>query len=260
MIFADSHAHLYLEEFKGDRDEMIRRALDKGVRYLFLPNIDSSSVESLFLLAESFPGTCFPMMGLHPTSVKDNFREEMHAVEAVLAADPGKFSAIGEIGIDLYWDKAHLEEQKTVFGRQLDLAIEYSLPVVIHTRNSFDVTAKIAEEKRTTGLKGVFHCFSGNVEQAKKATEMGFFLGIGGVVTFRDPGLQKVVETIPLEYLVLETDAPFLAPVPFRGQRNESSYIPLIAAKVAELKHIPVEQVAEITTRNTLDLFNVKAA
>lgn len=258
MIFADSHTHLYLDDFAGDRDEMIRRALDEGVRYLFLPNIEAGSVGGMLALAEKYPGICFPMMGLHPTSVRENYREELQAIESALEREPDRFCAIGEIGIDLYWDRSRVEEQKEAFSRQLDLAVQHRLPAVIHTRNSFEVAAQIVEVKGSQGLKGIFHCFSGNMDQARKAVSLGFALGIGGVVTFRDSGLQKIVREIPLEHLVLETDAPFLAPVPYRGKRNESSYIPFIARKVAELKGIPVEIVAEITTHTALEIFNLK--
>ncbi len=258
MIFADSHTHLYLEDFNADREEMVRRAVDAGVRYLFLPNIDSASHSSLKEMADRYTGTCFPMMGLHPTSVKGNFREEMEEMESALMSDPTRFCAIGEIGIDLYWDQQFRKEQEEVFARQIDLAMKFELPVVIHTRNSYDVAAGIIAERMKPGLKGVFHCFSGNIRQAQQAISLGFYLGIGGVVTFNNSGLQKVVETISLEHLVLETDAPFLAPVPFRGKRNESAYIPYIAQKVAELKRCPIEEVAEITTRNTLALFKTQ--
>ena len=257
MIFCDSHAHLYLEEFDPDRDATIRRAADAGVRYLFLPNIDSGSAGSLLALAGNYPGVCFPMMGLHPTSVRDNYREELTLVEQYLS-DPGmEFKAIGEIGIDLYWDKTYESQQCDAFIHQLGLALQYDLPVAVHTRNSFDLTAGFIESRQDTRLKGVFHCFGGNLAQAQRAIRSGFLLGIGGVVTYKNSGLQKVVEAIPLEHLLLETDAPFLPPVPHRGERNESSYIPLIAQKIAEIKRVPLETVARVTTENAVRLFRV---
>jgi TatD DNase family protein len=257
MIFADTHAHLYLEDFDRDRDEMIRRALNAGVRYLFLPNIDQGSIGDLLRMVKSFPDRCFPMMGLHPTSVGKEFPLALKVVEEELEKNRKMYCAVGEIGIDLYWDKKCIGEQKAVFLRQIELCSRYDLPAVIHTRNSFDLVASLIEEEGKPGLKGIFHCFSGEIEQARRAVKLGFLLGIGGVVTFKKSGLQKVVQAIPLEHLVLETDAPYLAPVPFRGERNESSYIPVIARKIAEIKDIPLSKVAETTTSNALNLFQI---
>ena len=258
MIFADTHAHLYLDEFDQDRDAMVARSLNENVRYMFLPNIDSTSVERLLSLCRAFPQNCFPMMGLHPTSVKENYRQELAIVKTHLDNPAEKYLAVGEIGIDFYWDKTHEKEQVEAFQFQLDLAAEHDLPVVIHTRNSFAIAAGILEERNDPRIRGIFHCFSGNVQQASTAIEIGFFLGIGGVVTYRNSGLQKVVETMPFESLVLETDAPFLSPVPYRGKRNESSYIPLIAEKIAELKKCSLQKVSEVTTQNALKLFNIR--
>lgn len=254
MVFCDTHAHLYAEEFDGDRDAMIQRALDAGVKYLFLPDIDSAFTKPMLDLVSRYPEHCFPMTGLHPTSVKENFRDELKIIESNLEDLTMKFYAIGEIGIDLYWDKTYSAEQEKAFRRQVELSIKHNLPVVIHTRNSFDVTSSILEDYRGKA-RGIFHCFSGNVLQAKTAVDLGYLLGIGGIITFKNSGLKEVVESIPLENLVLETDAPYLAPVPYRGKRNESSYIPVIAAKVAELKNTDLEKVAEVTTRNALLLF-----
>jgi TatD DNase family protein len=197
------------------------------------------------------------MMGLHPTSVKENYMEELVLVGKYLA-DPGlKFAAVGEIGIDLYWDKTFENQQCDAFSRQLDLALRHNLPVAVHTRNSFDLTADLIESKQNSRLKGVFHCFGGNLAQAQRAIRLGFLLGIGGVLTYKNSGLQKVVEHIGLEHLLLETDAPFLPPVPHRGERNESSYIPLIAAKIGEIKRVPLETVARVTTENAYRLFKL---
>ncbi|MFH1160077.1 MAG: TatD family hydrolase [bacterium] len=256
-VFADTHAHLYLEAFDEDREEVIRRAVEAGVHYLFLPNIDTSSIPYLASLISQHPGYCFPMMGLHPGSVKNDFREQLGVIEMELRQNPGKYCAVGEIGIDLYWDKTFAKEQEVVFVRQLELALEFNLPVAIHTRNSMELALKLVEGMKDPALCGVFHCFSGNLAQANRAIELGFRLGIGGVVTFKNSGLQTVVEEIELEHLLLETDAPYLAPVPFRGQRNEPSYIPYIAEKLAELKKLSVEEVAAVTTESALKLFGL---
>jgi TatD DNase family protein len=257
MIFVDTHTHLYAKEFNPDREEVIRVARDKGVKYFFLPNIDSEYYMSMLCLCISHPTHFFPMMGLHPTSVKENWEQEMEIVTDMLA-DPGlKFWGVGEIGIDLYWDRTFEKEQISVFSTELDLAVKYDLPAIIHTRNSFDVAMKVIEQKKNPGLKGIFHCFSGTAEQAQQAIDKGFKLGIGGVITFKNSGLAQVVETVGLEHLVLETDAPYLAPAPHRGKRNEPAYIPIIAAKIAEIKKIDIEEVAEVTTKTALSLFNV---
>ncbi|MFH1296820.1 MAG: TatD family hydrolase [Bacteroidota bacterium] len=256
-IFADTHAHLYLDSFDEDRKEVIERAVRIGVQYMFLPNIDSSSIADLASLIANHPDTCFAMMGLHPTSVKEDYREQMGVIEMELREHRESYCAIGEVGIDLYWDKSFAKEQEDVFVRQLELALEYKLPVVIHTRNSMDIALNIVERFKGRGLTGIFHCFSGNTRQANQAIELGFKLGIGGVVTFKNSGLQQVVQAIDLEHLLLETDAPYLAPVPFRGQRNEPAYIPYIAEKVAELKKITVEEVAEVSTESALEMFRL---
>ena len=257
-VFADTHTHLYLDAFDEDRDEAIKRTLDAGVTYLFLPNIDASTILQLRSLTDAYPGQIFGMMGLHPTSVKHDYREQMGMIEMELKQNRGRYCAIGEIGIDLYWDKTYQQEQETVFRRQLDLAVDHGLPVVIHTRNSFEIAIRIIEEKNNPRLKGIFHCFGGSIEQALKAVELGFILGIGGIITYKNSGLQKVVEVVGLDHMVLETDAPFLPPVPHRGERNESSYIPFIAKKIAEIKKTDVNEVAEITTKNALTLFGIR--
>lgn len=255
-MFIDSHTHLYLDEFDHDRDVMIRRAIDAGVEIMLLPNIDRSSWDSLLKLHQTYPEQCYPMTGLHPTSVSRNtVDEELQSVETQLLKQ--KVCAVGEIGIDLYWEKTFLEEQVEAFRIQLKWAKKHQLPVVIHMRNSFNVLWKTLETELSSGMKGVFHCFSGNLIQARQVIEAGFFLGIGGVVTFRNAGLQDIVKTVGIEHILLETDAPFLAPEPYRGKRNEPSYIPVIASHIAEITATTLQEVANITTRNAMKLFNL---
>ncbi len=257
MILADSHTHLYLEEFDEDRDLMIERALEKGVKYFFLPNIDKNSISPLLSLAGRYPQNIYPMMGLHPTSVKDDWEEQLEVIEGKLRV--GGFVAVGEIGIDLYWDKTHRKEQEEAFRRQIALARELDLPIVIHSRNSFDEIFEIMDDVYEPGLRGVFHCFTGGRRHVRRILGWeGFRLGIGGVLTFRNAGLDNVITKVGLEHLVLETDSPYLSPEPFRGKRNESSYIYYVAERLAEIKNISIEEVAEVTTRNTLELFGVK--
>jgi TatD DNase family protein len=253
MIFTDTHTHLYLNAFDGDRETVVKNAIEQNITYMLLPNIDSASVTGLLALCISFPENCFPMMGLHPTSVKENYKEELKQVSDWF--DKQKFYAVGEIGIDLYWDKTFMKEQEQAFRFQIELAHEKNLPIVIHSRDSFDTIFNILEDYRKLGLQGVFHCFTGTIQQAKRAIGMGFLLGIGGVVTFKNSGLDKVVENIGMENIILETDAPFLAPMPFRGKRNESAYINLVAGKIAEIKNIELAEIADITTRNANRLF-----
>jgi TatD DNase family protein len=253
----DTHTHLYAREFDDDLDNMIRRALENNVTQMFLPAIDSEYHVKMLQVAAAFPEVCFPMMGLHPTSVKENYPDELQIVSEYLADPALKFYAIGEVGIDLYWDKTHEKEQRSAFDLQLDFAVKYNLPVVIHTRNSMDIALDMIEARHDANLRGVFHCFSGNVQQAIRTIRSGFMLGIGGVVTYKNSGLQAVVEHTALEHLLLETDAPWLPPVPHRGQRNEPAYIPLIAAKIAEIKRVSPERVAEVTTGNAGRLFGL---
>ena len=257
MNFIDTHAHLYAEEFDPDRDAVIQNAVEKGVSRLLIPAIDRNYYERMMSVTDRHSEYCFPMIGLHPTSVRANFREELDFIKETLEKNRERFYGIGEIGIDLYWDKTYVDEQTSAFNYQLDLAIEYQLPVAIHTRNSFEIAIKVIREKNNPELKGVFHCFSGSVEQAQQAMELGFMLGIGGIITYKNSGLQKVVEDTGLTHLVLETDAPYLPPAPYRGQRNESAYIPVIAKKVAEIKNVSINEVAEITTLNALTLFKI---
>ncbi len=256
MIFADTHSHLYLKEFKDDLEQVINNAIEKDVKYILLPNIDTSTIGDLTEVCNKYPDICIPMMGLHPTSVKANYKDELKKIEEQFFTSD--YCAIGEIGIDLYWDKTYENEQEIVFRQQVLMAKDADLPIVIHSRNSIDNIINILLDMNIPGLTGVFHCFSGNKEQADKIISLGFKLGIGGVVTFKNSGLDKVIEKIELDHLLLETDAPFLAPVPYRGQRNESAYIRIIAEKIADIKQIDIEEVAEVTTKNALDLFKVQ--
>lgn len=253
-MFIDTHTHLYSDAFAGDRDEMIRRALDAGVSKLLLPNIDVSSIAGMLELEQDYPQHCFPMMGLHPTSVKENWEEELAAIKERLFDRP--FIAVGEIGIDLYWEKKYKEMQVAAFIEQINWAKELDLPIVIHARDSFPEIFEVLDEHNDERLKGVFHCFTGTAEDADKIRSYGrFLLGIGGVVTFKKSGLDAVLANIPLEELILETDSPYLAPSPHRGKRNESAYIPVIAEKVSDIYSVSVEKIAEITTRNAQQLF-----
>jgi len=253
--YIDTHAHLYLPEFDADRESAVETALYRGVRRILLPNIDSSSIEPMNKLADRFPGVCFPMMGLHPTSVKDNYREELDRVEKELSHR--NYCAIGEIGIDLYWDKTHLVEQAIVFSKQLDLALEHNLPVAIHARESFDEILEILDGYKNKGLRGVFHAFTGNTDTARDVADRGFLLGIGGIITYKKSFLPEVIRETDLSHIILETDSPYLTPVPFRGKRNESSYIPYIAEAIGKIKETSPEEVARITTANACKLFHL---
>lgn len=254
-MFIDSHTHLYLDAFSDDRDEMVKRALEAGVSRMLLPNIDSSTTEAMFKMVMDYPGQCLPMMGLHPTSVKADYLEELANIEKQL--DRPEIIAIGETGIDLYWDKTFLREQEIVFKTQIGWAKEMGLPLVIHARDSFGEIFSMLEETGTEGLSGVFHSFTGGSAELDKALSFGFTIGINGIVSFKNSDLGQIIAALPPERLVLETDAPFLAPVPFRGKRNESAYLPHIAAKVAEIYNLTIEELAAITTRNALNLFKI---
>ncbi|KJS06537.1 MAG: hydrolase TatD [Flavobacteriales bacterium BRH_c54] len=256
MILTDTHTHLYSEQFKDDIDEVVQKAINLGISRFFLPNIDSDYTAALLALAKKYPDNMFPMMGLHPCSVKADYQQELEQVEKMLSEH--QVVAIGEIGIDLYWDKTFFKEQQAAFRHQIRLAKANNLPFVIHCRDAFDEIFEILDEENDENMRGIFHCFTGNLEQAQKIINYGGFkLGIGGVVTFKNAGLDKVVEQISLEHLVLETDAPYLAPVPYRGKRNESAYIIEIATKVANLKQVSLEEVAKITTTNSKTVFGV---
>lgn len=255
MEWIDTHAHLYAKAFNADRDKMIGRAMEVGVEQFFLPNIDRSSVAGMLALEDAYPDRCFAMMGLHPCSVQEGYEEELTYVREWLDKRP--FCAIGEIGIDLYWDKSTLPLQRQAFLTQVEWALELDIPFVIHSRDSTAVLIEILQGIRDDRMRGIFHCFTGTREEAGQIIEMGFLLGIGGVLTFKNAGLDKTVADIDLDHLVLETDAPYLAPVPFRGKRNESTYIPHIGRKLAEIKDIAVEEVARRTTGNARRLFKV---
>jgi TatD DNase family protein len=252
-MYIDSHSHLYLEAFNEDRDAMIRRAVDAGIRGIYLPNIDAGSVNPLFNLVQAYPDLCFPMMGLHPTSVKENFLEELTVVEGHL--DDAGICAIGECGIDLYWDKSFLAQQLKAFRKQIGWARERNLPLVIHARDSFNEIFQTLDQEGTAGLSGVFHSFTGGREELARALSYGFYIGINGIVTFKNSGLADTVARIPPDRLLLETDAPFLAPHPHRGKRNESSYLPLVAHRVGEIFNLTGEEVGKITADNARTLF-----
>ncbi len=255
MILTDTHTHLYSEKFDHDRKAVINRALQENVSRFFIPAIDSSFTRAMYDLERDYPENIFLMMGLHPTSVKMDYEEELKRVEEEF--QKRDFYAVGEIGIDLYWDKSLLKQQQIAFKQQIQLAKKNKLPIVIHCRDAFDEVFEVLESEKDENLFGIFHCFTGNYEQAKKALSHNMKLGIGGVVTFKNGGIDKYLNEIPLEHIVLETDAPYLAPSPYRGKRNESAYIKLIAQKVAEIYEVELEEVAAITTENSKNIFGV---
>lgn len=255
MIITDTHAHLYSDQFDEDRNEVIQRALDAGVTRLFIPAIDSTFLEPMLKLEKEFPENTFLMMGLHPTHVKENVDEELAFVKKWL--DKHTFYAVGEIGIDLYWDKTFLKQQQYAFKQQIKWAKEKKIPVAIHCRDAFDEIFEILEEEKGADLFGVFHCFTGNLEQAKKAISYNLKLGIGGVVTFKNGKIDTFLNEIPLENIVLETDAPYLAPTPFRGKRNESSFITKVVDKLSDIYQVSPQEVAKITTKNSQDIFGI---
>lgn len=253
-MFIDTHTHLFSEKFEGEYDEVIQRALEAGVDKLLLPNIDLSTVEMMNTLEKKYPKNCFSMMGLHPSSVEKDVKSQLAKVKSELFTK--NYVAVGEIGIDLYWDKSLLKEQQEAFEQQLLWAKELSLPIVIHARESFDEIFEIVDKHNDEQLTGVFHCFTGTLDQAKKIIEYGGFkMGLGGVLTFKKSGLDKVVKEVDLKHFVLETDSPYLAPRPMRGKRNESSYIPYIADKLSDIHEIPLEEIAKITSKNAEDIF-----
>lgn len=253
MKLIDTHAHLYASEFDADRDQMIARAIEQGVEQYYLPNIDSTSIEGMMRLEEAYPGRCFAMMGLHPCSVKDNYEQELSIVRQWI--ERRTFCAIGEIGLDFYWDLTHVEQQKSAFLTQVEWALEFDLPVIIHSRESMDDILALLHPIKQNGLRGIFHCFGGTVEQARAAIELGFLLGIGGVLTYKKAGLDVVLADIDLRHLVLETDAPYLSPVPHRGKRNESAYLRVVAERLAEIKGLPLDEIARVTSENAEKLF-----
>ncbi|MFT4760201.1 MAG: TatD DNase family protein [Paraglaciecola sp.] len=255
-MLIDTHAHLYAEQFDEDRESMLERAKTSGVERFYLPNIDSTSIEGMLALEAKHPDTCFPMMGLHPCSVKENYEEELAIVEEWLFKR--EFCAVGEIGIDLHWDKTTLPQQVIAFQRQIGWAKKLDLPIIIHARDSTEEILEVLESEKSDNLRGIFHCFGGTVEEANRITDLGFYLGIGGVLTFKKSGLDKTMQEIDLKHIVLETDAPYLAPTPYRGKRNESSYIRLVAEKLAGVKNIPFMEVAAITSANAKKIFEKK--
>ncbi|MDX9747623.1 MAG: TatD family hydrolase [Paludibacter sp.] len=251
----DTHAHLYAEEFDNDREMMIQRAREACVQQIVLPNVDSTTLQRMLNLEAAYPGYCFAAIGVHPTSIDENYRAELELVEQELKHR--KWIAIGEIGTDLYWDKSHLREQQEAFAQQLEWSLEYDLPVIIHVRDSFEATFEVMEQYRGKGLKGIFHSFTGTLEHVHTIQQLGtFYLGINGIVTFKNSGLRDVLREVPVEMLVLETDAPYLAPVPFRGKRNESALLQLIAARLAEVYEIGETEIRELTTKNAEKLFH----
>lgn len=255
MTLTDTHTHLYSEEFADDRDAMMQRAFDAGVTRLFVPSIDSSYTQQMYDLEVQYPGKVFLMMGLHPTYVKENYLEELAHVEAELAKR--KFAAVGEIGIDLYWDKTHLAEQQYAFKRQIQLAKRYSLPINIHCRDAFDEVFEVLESEKGDDLYGIFHCFTGDYDQAQKAISYNMALGIGGVATFKNGKIDQFLADIDLKHIVLETDAPYLAPAPHRGRRNESSYTLLVADKLASVYDLTLAEIAYVTTENSKRIYGI---
>lgn len=253
MNLIDTHSHIYLPEFNGDRIDILQRAEKEGIKVIYLPAIDSETHEIMLMLEKEHPGTCKAMMGLHPCSVKESFKTELKIARKYL--EERAFSAIGETGLDFYWDKTFTAEQYLAFHEQIEWALHFDIPVVIHSRDSIDECIAVVTDHQKGKLKGVFHCFSGSDRQAEQIIDLGFYLGIGGVVTFKNSGLDKVMEKVSMDYFVLETDAPYLAPVPFRGKRNEPAYLKYVVEKIAEIKNLSKEEVANITTANAQKLF-----
>lgn len=253
MPFIDTHAHIYDKQFKEDIGEVLERCLEADVQRVYMPNIDHTSIDHMLELENRYPHHCWPMMGLHPCSVTRHFERELYVVEEWL--NRRSFIAVGEIGLDYYWDTTFKEQQKEAFRIQINLAKQYRVPIVIHTRDSFEDAITIVEEKKEDLLTGVFHCFTGSAEEAERIAKLGFYVGLGGVSTFKNAKMDQVIPNIDLNTVVLETDSPYLAPVPHRGKRNEPAYIPFIAQKIAEYKHLSLEEIAEKTTQNAYTLF-----
>lgn len=253
MNWIDTHAHIYAEQFQKDLDTCISRAKDAGLSSILMPNIDIKSIEPMLQLEKDYPGYCIPIMGLHPCAVKENFEDDLAIIKKWL--DQRDFIAVGEIGIDLYWDKTFFEQQVEAFKIQCQWAIERDVPIVIHARDSMSELIQVVSEIKTEKLRGVFHCFGGTVEEANQIIDLGFYLGIGGVATFKKAGLDQVLPHIDAKHLIMETDCPYLAPVPYRGKRNECSYIPIIGEKVASYTDYSIEEIAAATTANAQNLF-----
>jgi len=252
-MFIDTHTHLYEEQLRQDEATMIQRAIDADVTRMYMPNCDSGTIADMLRISQQWPNNCFPMIGLHPTYVKENYKEELAIVSNWLTKE--KFYAVGEIGLDYYWDLTFKEQQIEAFATQIDWALQYDLSIVIHSRESTQDCIDIVRQKQNGKLKGIFHCFSGTIEEAQQIIELGFYLGIGGVVTFKKATLADVVKQVSLDHIVLETDSPYLAPVPYRGKRNESGYIPLIARTIADIKGVELAEVERITTTNAEKIF-----
>jgi TatD DNase family protein len=255
MTIIDTHSHIYLPEFEGDKIQMFENAEKEGIIKILMPAIDSSAHSQMLKMEVEFPEICICMMGLHPCSVKENYKAELQIARNFL--DKRKFIAVGEIGLDFYWDKTFISQQYQAFHEQIEWALHFDIPIVIHSRNSLDECIKVIEEHQNGKLKGVFHCFSGDTIQAQKIIDLGFYLGIGGVLTFRNSGLDNVMETVSPDHIVLETDAPYLAPVPFRGKRNEPAYLKYVIDKLAEIKKVSIEKIASMTTINAEKLFKL---
>ena len=244
----DTHCHLYTEDFDNDIATVIRRAQDAGVQQFYLPNVDSASISRMLKLETDFPGVCIPMMGLHPCSVKEDYKQELAIVENWL--QQRWFAAVGEIGLDFYWDKTFTDQQYEAFHRQIEWAKQYNLPIVIHTREAMKQCIDVVKQHKDEKLRGIFHCFGGTVDEAKQIIELGFYLGIGGVLTYKKTRLKETLKEIDIKNMVLETDSPYLTPVPFRGRRNESAYLEYVMEALAEVKNMTVEEVAAVTTAN----------
>jgi TatD DNase family protein len=253
MQFIETHAHIYSEEFNEDLALILKSALSNGIDKIYMPAIDSSAIEAMLAVEAAYPNHCFAMMGLHPCYVKDNYKSELAIVEEWLSKR--KFAAIGEIGLDFYWDTTFKQQQYASFEIQMQWALDYDLPIVIHTRNAMGETIELVKPFAKKGLKGIFHCFSGSKESAMDIVGMGFHLGLGGVLTYKNAGVAEAIKEIPMEWLVLETDAPYLSPVPYRGKRNEPAYMIEVAKKLAEIKGLPLHEIAEITSRNAAGIF-----
>lgn len=257
MQYIDTHTHLFHKQFDEDRAEMMERARVSGVNRVLLPNIDVETIDRMMQMVNDYPGRAFPMMGIHPSHIGEDRWEQLEVVKTHFEENADSFVAVGEIGIDLYWEQDKLDWQVEAFEYQIDLALEYKKPVVIHARDSFDEIFTSLERKQDGSLTGVLHCFTGNADQAQRCLELGMHLGIGGVATFKNGGLDTALPGVPLEKLVLETDSPYLAPVPYRGKRNESSYVPIVAQRLAEIMGVTVKEIAEVTTRNAEKLFEL---
>ena len=255
MNIVDTHSHIYVSEFAQDRGVLVKKALETGVQKIIMPAIDSSTHQQMLQTEEENPNTCLSMMGLHPCSVKENYKDELRIAEEFF--EKRKFKAVGETGLDFYWDKTFTKEQYESFNLQIEWALQFDIPVVIHSRNSTDECIQVISEHQQGKLKGVFHCFSGNETQAQQVIDLGFYLGIGGVVTFKNSGLDKVMQQVSLANIVLETDAPYLAPVPFRGKRNEPSYLKYVVEKLSAIKNESMDDIAAITTANAKKLFSL---